>query len=374
MRVFPNGSRLFEVNSAAADHEVVPHSSSPRTGTSVLSAMHKRHARQRRITALMGMVVACTSLICLASDPQDTIRVNVTLVRVPFVAIGENGKPLRNVGREELTVWDDGVPQEVKYLWRETDLPLTIAFLIDISERGGRKTARLYRDSVRELIARLIGRNDKGLLATLDTQSRILGDVGSSKEELLRSVEQVQYEGNTGAPIGEPCQPPLSPPARRSDGSCIGTPIWDAIFHIARSKLTGAQERKAIVVFTDGYDLASSMHGLSSAIEAVESANVAVYTIRHEYFCAPTTVQRRLAPVLGDRGMKEIAEASGGRAFNQPRRFDDVYRQIEDDLRSQYVLAYTPSSVAVHGTWHRLNVRVARRGVKVRAQARYRVP
>jgi VWFA-related protein len=327
------------------------------------------------ITAFMGIVAACNSSLCWASDsPRDNIRVDVNLVRVPLVAIREGSKPLRDVTREELRVSDDGIPQDIKYLWRETDLPLTIAFLIDIGELEGKKTSEKFKVVVREFIGTAIGPEDSGLLATLDTQARIVSDAGSSKEQLLRAIDQIQYEGNAGTPIGEPCQPPPSPPLRRPGTDCVGRPLWDAIFHIARSKLTGTQEHKAIVVFTDGYDLGSSVHGLSSAIEAAESAGITVYTVRYEGRCAPTDRERRLVPVLGDRGMQEIAEATGGRAFKQPRRFDAVYRQIEEDLRSQYVLAYTPGNPAAHGTWHRLNVQITRPRAQTRAPARYRVP
>ncbi len=321
-------------------------------------------------TALIAIVAGC-----LASDsPRDNFRVDVNLVRVAFVAVGEGSKTLRDITREELRVSDNGVPQDVKYLWRETDLPLSIAFLIDIGELEGKKTAEKFKDVVREFIGSAIGPDDSGLLATLDTQARIVSDAGSSKEQLLRAIDQIQYEGNAGVPIGEPCLPPPSPPLRRPGTECVGRPLWDTIFHIAGSKLTGTQKRKAIVVFTDGYDLGSSVHGLSSAIEAAESAGITVYTVRYEAFCAPTGDERRLSPVLGDRGMQEIAEATGGRAFKQPRRFDAVYRQIEEDLRSQYVLAFTPGNPGAHGTWHRLNVQIARPRAQVRAPARYRVP
>jgi Ca-activated chloride channel family protein len=329
--------------------------------------------RTRRIAAMVGIIAMCDYSICPAPG-QNRISVTVNLVRLPFVAVGQHDKPLNDISSEELRVSDNGVSEEVKYLWRETGLPLTIAFLVDVSERGGRRTARKYRSTVRDFVASVIGPDDRGLLATLDEQPRILSDVGSSKDELLRAVDQIHYEGNAGTPIGEPCQPPPSPPARRSDGACVGTPIWDAVFHVARSKLRAAEGRKAIVLFTDGFDLGSSLHGLSSAIEAAESAGVTVYTIRYEDACAPTTRQRRLAPVLGDRGMQAIADATGGRAFNQPRRFDAVYRQIEEDLRNQYVLAYTPKNPGDHGTWHRLDVRIARPRTKIRAPSRYQVP
>ncbi|MDR3702533.1 MAG: VWA domain-containing protein [Candidatus Sulfopaludibacter sp.] len=152
----------------------------------------------------------------------------------------------------------------------------------------------------------------------------------------------------------------------------MGTPIWDTIFHIARPKLSGAQGRKAIVVFTDGYDLRSSFHGLSSAIEAVEAAGITVYTVKYRGRCAPTGRQGALAWKLPDPGMKEIAEATGGREFKQPDHLDAVCRQIEDDLRNQYVLAYTPKELATHGSWHRLNVQIARPRLKVLVPARYR--
>ena len=126
------------------------------------------------------------------------------------------------------------------------------------------------------------------------------------------------------------------------------------------------------MLLSDGIDLGASVHGLSSAIEAAQSADVSVYTIRY-LSGTYLALDWPLAPrALLEHGMADIASETGGLAFHNPRNLDQVYALIDEDLRSQCVLAYEPKRPAAGGAWHRLEIVTTRPGVKVRAQAGYR--
>jgi VWFA-related protein len=330
---------------------------------------------------LICAITLCRNATCPAYAQRPAIQVDVNLVRVPFVAVGRNGNPLHDLHRQELALFDDGVRQDIKYLWTEVDLPLKVGLLMDISKSEGVKVVRTYRNSVKWFAFHVIGPSDRALLSTAHEQPRFLTAFTASPDELSRAADQMTIEGRTGTPFGEPCLPSGSPEDHSADG-CTGTPIWDGVFHLAHSEFMHVQGRKALVLLSDGMDLSSSVHGLSSAIEAAEAAGVTVYTVRYTDFCLPSVLSEssdvvlpsRIVQSLGDHGMEEIAIRTGGRAFVQPRKIETVYQKIEEDLRNQYVLAYTPKSPPVRGTWHRLEVQITRPHVKLRAPAQYQVP
>lgn len=301
------------------------------------------------------------------------IQVNVTLVRVPFVAT-QNGSPVRDLRREELSVLDDGIAQDVKYLWQDTDLPLSIGLLFDVSIREGNLVHK-YQKSIPAFLSHLLGPRDRVFIATADDQPRLLLDWTSSSAEVLLTAEKLQRESRDGTPFGEACVPPPASMGFDFGNQCAGTPIWDAVFHLARSKFVGLPGRKALLVFSPGYDLQSSEHGLSSALEAVEGSGVVVYTVQQYKGCLPSQlVPPRLVRAVGDNGMKDIVDITGGREFRSPWKLDRVYAKIAADLRNQYVLAYTPKAPVGPAEWHRLEVSISRAHTKVRAPARYLGP
>lgn len=334
---------------------------------SLSSGIDHRTTRELLAAMLLCLITLCPCAnFTIASSQQPDIQVDVTLVRVPFVAVDGNGKPIHDIGREELMLMEDGSPQEIKYLWTESDLPLTVGLVIDISSSQQGLVGK-HREAVERFINRMMGPADHALLATVDEQPRLLVDLTASPAKLLGGAELVRQQRHAGELFGEPCQHPA-----RSD--CAGTAIWDGVFHVARSILLRATGRKALVLLSDGLDLNSSVHGLSSAIEASQSAGVTVYTIK--YLSAPYLAisPPLLVVALRGRGMERIATQTGGLAFKNPKDLDKVYGQIEEDLRSQYVLAYRPKGAPVSGAWHRLEIQTTRAGVKVRAQTGYRVP
>ena len=295
------------------------------------------------------------------------LRVDVTLVRVPFVAVDAKGKRVRDIRREELTLTDNGAPEEIKYLWTEVDRPLTVALAIDISssELG---FVRANREAVRRFLDQVLGPSDQSLLATVDEQPRLITDLTSSQVEMQNALDLLAGQRHAGELFGEQCQPPPRS-RRRGAGGCIGTAIWDGVFHLVRSKLALPDGRKALLLLSDGLDLNSSVHGLSSATEAAQSAGVTVYTIKHLSAAYLTLSPITAAHARQDHGMEEIAFQTGGLEFTNPKHLDPVYAEIEEDLRSQSILGYSLTETAASRRWHRLELRTTRQGVRIRAQA-----
>jgi VWFA-related protein len=300
------------------------------------------------------------------------LRVSSTLVRVPFVAVDANGRRIRDLRREELTLTDNGTLKEIEYLWTELDLPLTIALVIDVSssEMG---FVRANREAVRRFMNQVLGPSDQSLLATVDEQPRLVADLASSQVSVQNGLDLLARQRHAGELFGELCQPPARS-RRRAPGGCMGTAIWDGVFHLVRSKLARADGRKAILLLSDGLDLDSSVHGLSSATESAQSAGVTVYTIKHTSAAYLALSPITAAHALKEHGMEEIAFQTGGLEFTNPKDLNSVYAEIEEDLRSQYILAYSLTEATATRGWHRLEVRTTRKGARIRARAGFSVP
>jgi VWFA-related protein len=311
-------------------------------------------------------------MIRVAPCQRSDMRVDVTLVRVPFVAEDMNGKRIRDLRREELALTDNGAPAKVRYLWTELDRPLVLGLVIDISssEMG---FVRANREAVRRFINRVVGPSDQSVLATVDEQPRLIVDMTFFQTEVENGLDLLARQRRVGQLFGEVCQPP-SLSARRGARACVGTAIWDGVFHLVRSKLVLPDGRKALLLLSDGLDLGASVHGLSSATEAAQSAGVTVYTIKHLSAAYLALSPITAAHALHDHGMEEIAVQTGGLEFTNPKHLDNVYAEIEEDLRSQYILAYSLSEPAASGKWHHLELRTTRPGVGIRVQAGFSAP
>lgn len=331
-----------------------------------------REARRHAGLPLPKLAFLCLGLSGTAPCQQVDLKASVTLVRVPFAAVDASGQRIRDLRREELTLKDSGAPVEIKYLWTEVDRPLTVALAIDISssEMG---FVRANREAVRQFLRQVIGARDQSLLATVDEQPRLVVDRTSSRGEVEQALDRLAGQRHAGELFGELCQPPERS-VRRAPRGCMGTTIWDGVFHLIRSHLVKGEERKAVLLLSDGLDLESSVHGLSTATEAAQAAGVTVYTIKHVNAAYLALSPITAVQAVKNRGMEEIAVQTGGLAFTNPKHLEAAYSEIEEDLRSQYVLAYSLSDTAEAGKWHPLELGTTRAGVKIRTQAGFRAP
>ena len=160
--------------------------------------------------------------------------------------------------------------------------------------------------------------------------------------------------------------------------SCFGTPLWNAVYSAVEERLRDVRGRKALIVLSDGKDT-GSQHRLVNAIDSAQSANTPVFSI-----LSTGASERLFSPLLGPlaarmngemegpRDLTRLSEDTGGRKFNgDDEGSADVFDQIEKELRSQYVLTFTPPPAARDGRFHELKVRVDQKDVTVRARSGY---
>jgi Ca-activated chloride channel family protein len=158
--------------------------------------------------------------------------------------------------------------------------------------------------------------------------------------------------------------PELGPKERRD----LGTAFYDSIFYSVTEKLANGSGRRALLVFSDGEDNSSS-HDMMTAIEAAQNANVLIFTIRYtEKKRGKLTARNK----YGIRVMDRIAKETGGQHIDAGTTDPKTYfREIAEELRSSYELAYYPSNPNPDDTFRKIAVRPKRAGVTIRSRTGY---
>ncbi|HEX4155602.1 MAG TPA: VWA domain-containing protein [Acidobacteriaceae bacterium] len=292
----------------------------------------------------------------------ETLKVNVNLVNVYFSVRDKNGF-VTSLTKNDCQVAEDHNPQTIKRMTQEKNLPLTIGILLDTS---GSQTnvLPLEQDSGTRFLREVLTPKDEAFLISFDVNVDLLSDFTNSPRELARAIRQASINSassSAGIPgIGGGPFPTSNP---------RGTLLYDAVYLAAHDKLQSQTGRKVIVVLTDGQDQ-GSQQTIKEAIEAAQKANVIVYPILiadREAYLAYGEIY------MGSSAMEQLARQTGGRVINvgnSGRRLEDAFDQIQDELRTQYLLSYTPTNKTADGTYRKIDLECGK-GMKVQARKGY---
>ncbi|HJU53321.1 MAG TPA: VWA domain-containing protein [Pyrinomonadaceae bacterium] len=280
-----------------------------------------------------------------AGEDDDVVRVDTDLATVLLTAIDKDRRFVTTLKREDVRVVEDNVPQELSVFERETELPLTLAILIDTSRSQERTlpdeklAARAFIDSV------LRPDRDRAAIISFTGEAVLQQDLTNDLGKLRGAVEQVVIEFPMGSPE---CEGNVTP---ERELRCY-TGVWDAAWVTVNDVLsqTPAQSRRAIILLTDGKD-SSSMTKRQEAIDFAVKHNVVIYSVGigdGEY------------EGVADDALKKISEKTGGRAFFPENRqeLDAAFAQIQQELRSQYLLAYKPANTKRDGSFRQVRVEI----------------
>jgi VWFA-related protein len=309
--------------------------------------------------------VAAPLIVCLALLAQQAsdIRVDVDLVTVACAVDTRAGTPVGNLKAADFRLKDDGQPREISSFWRESDLPLTVALVADVSgSQAG--YIRSHRAAIGQFLEQVIGPRDRVMLVEVAQKTWLISGLTGSGGELNRAVDRI------GTPDGR-LSPLLGPACRNPDfpHSCGGTALWHALYYTAK-ELKAVSGRKAIVVLSDGMDTGSDVK-LTDLIETAQSAGTLVYSIKYASKMRFVSIGGAIAQAVS-RGLERLSRETGGLIFQNPgNKTSEVFSKIEADLRNLYVLGFTPPQEARDGRSHRLEVTVPGHDVVVRSRAGY---
>ncbi len=276
---------------------------------------------------------------------DDAVRLNTELVNVLFTAVDRNNRVISDIRQDEITVLEDGRPQQIFTFKRETALPINIAILMDLS--GSQEyTFPQEKLAAGEFLRSIIrAGKDSAAILTFENDVELVQGLSSRTDTLNRAFEEIQYSRRFG------------PASSRHQA----TALYDAIY-ITADEVLGRDDfrrvatddqvtRRAIILLTDGVDNASTRK-LDEAIDRAWRAGVIIYSIG--------IGDRFRFEGIRDDVLRRLSEETGGRAY-LPRGADELiddFRQIEAELRSQYLVAYSPSNLTHDGRFRRVEVRV----------------
>jgi Ca-activated chloride channel homolog len=270
-----------------------------------------------------------------------TIRSVVNEVNVVFTVTDKHGHYVKDLKKDDFRVIDDNKPaKEIHSFHKETDLPLQVGLLIDASN-SIRDRFKFEQESAIEFLNQIIRLNyDKAFVVGFDATPEVTQDFTDNTELLSKGVRALRAGG--------------------------GTALYDSLYFACRDKLMKAPRtgpvRRAIILLTDGDDNQSRVTR-EEAIEMAQRAEVVVYTISTNISGVKTQY---------DKILERIADATGGRAFF-PFQLNDVanaFSEIQDELRSQYLLAYVPDDFRPDGRFRAIQIVAAQNPKNLHVRAR----
>lgn len=261
--------------------------------------------------------------------------VRVDAVELPVTVLGEGGKPVEDLTRDDFEVSEDGVPQHMTHFARHRDVPVRVGLVVDTS--GSMETTLPEVQKVAMGFLRgLLRPTDRAFVVAFSDRPMLLESMTRDFDALGRSLLALRAERLTA--------------------------LYDAVVY-SLFQFSGVRGRRALIVLTDGADNASQ-HTFDHVIELAGRTGATVYAIG---------VDLSVRELRARAGLQRLARATGGEAFFIARAgsLERVYSKIERELRSQYLLAYTSASSAPDGAWRSIEVRVRRPRVQVRTLAGY---
>ena len=327
-----------------------------------------------------------------ASEPDAKFSTDVKVVNVLATVRDKQGKIVSDLGKDDFDLAEDGRPQTIRYFTRETDLPLTLGLLVDTS-LSQRMVLGEERDASRRFVEKVLREDrDQTFLIHFDHDTELLQDLSSSRNKLDHALDNLelpddarpQSRGGGGLIPEEVGAIQGGGGGRRSN--LHGTTLYDAILLASDELMKKQQGRKAFILLTDGVDNGSK-EPLYRAIESAQRADTLVYSI---YFTGEESRPQtsfggggfggrrrgggfpppRVERPDGKKILEQISRETGGGFFEVSKKLsiDQIYDRIEEELRNQYSLGYTPDRTDAGTGFRRIAVTIKQKNMIAQTQ------
>jgi VWFA-related protein len=298
-----------------------------------------------------------------ADDSPATIKVDVDIVNILASVRDKRGGLVANLEKKDFTVLEDGKAQEIKYFTKESDLPLTIGLLVDVSG-SQRNLIDIERDAASQFFTQVLRKKDEAFLISFGEEAELLQDYTSSPRLLTEGLKQLRVSSGVGG---------LHPGPVPTAGGPRGTVLYDAVYLAANEKLKTEVGRKVIVVITDGVDQGSRLN-LNQAVEAAQKSDAVIYCIDYS---DPGAYGYGFGGISfgggGEGAMRKMSDETGGHLYKVDRKhsLDQVFKELQDEMRSQYSIGYTPTNDRKDGTYRKLEIKLSNKDLKAQARKGY---
>ena len=315
-----------------------------------------------------GLYVYClTSLLVILGGglafSQEPIHVAVNLVNVAFSVRDARGGLVENLAKEDVEVFEDAVPQKISFFAKSTDVPLTLGLIVDVSGSQDH-FSKQHEHDLEVFLKEVLGPRDRAFLVTFANHIRVISDFSPSGPEIIERMQEYRARDKGKDKKKHAEFPELGPPESRD----LGTAFYDSIYYAVTEKLARESGRRALLVFSDGEDNSSS-HNMMTTIETAQAKDVVVYAIRYtEKEHGKLTARNKYGTSVMERLAKETGGAHIDAAVTDPHTY---FRQIAEELRTSYELAYYPTNSDKDETFRKIVIRTKQAGVKVRTKTGY---
>jgi VWFA-related protein len=288
-------------------------------------------------------------------DEDEVIKIDTEVVNVLFTAQDRNRRLLTGLKQEDIRLLEDGQPQQIVEFSRKIDLPLSLAILIDTSASQERTLPEEKAAAISFIESVIRPTKDEVAVISFTGESTLEQGMTNNMTRLRRAIDRVEFvppSGYLGGGVvtnggGVPGTPPLSGDNQAAAGS---TAIWDALWVSAEEVLGPAPEktRRAIILLTDGYNTYGRKK-LDEAVQAVLKSEAVIYSIG---------IGDNFYSGVDEGVLKKISERTGGRAYfpRDESELREAFKQIQDEMRSQYLLAYEPSNQKRDGSYRKIEI------------------
>jgi len=349
--------------------------------------------------------VAGAPLLCQQQGP--TISVNVKLVTLFATVRDKHGALIRSLTKDDFVLEQDGHPQTISYFAPDSDLPLTLGLLVDTS-MSQRRLLDQERDASHAFLDHLLREDkDKAFVIHFDREVELLQDLTSSRQKLQASLDQLgrpqfsQTSGSGGSSGGDPDSTSSNGGGggggRGSHGGYGGgggTLLYDAVYLASDELMKKQQGRKALIILSDGVDHGSK-ETLRDAIETAERSDTLVYSIlfadKEEHGNGGGHGGGHMGGGgMGGGGMgggghrrypqesrpdgkkilQQLSKETGGRFFEVTKKetIDQIYAEIDEELRNQYALGYTPDKTDAAVGYHKIQLTAKQKDATVQTR------
>jgi len=293
--------------------------------------------------------------------PGGTLKITTAVVSVYAVVRQKSGRLVPDLSKDDFLLEEDQQPQVIKYFSRETDTPLTMGILVDTSPSQGR-VLEVEKTEAEAFLSQTLRPKDLAFVLHFDVEVELLQDFTSDLHRLDRAIDETEINGGGVRTTG-------TFPSGDSSGA---THLYDAVYLSARELLKNEIGRKVLILLTDGEDQGSKVR-VEAALQAAQKADIIIYSID---ISDRAFYSHRGMGYGGEGVLHKLSDETGGRVIQANNRKDTsaAFEQIANELRTQYLLGYTPTNTKLDGTFRKISVKVRAGDVKVNARRGYYAP
>ena len=291
-----------------------------------------------------------------------TLKVTTEVVNVYSIVREKKGRLIADLKEDDFQLLEDGTPQTIRYFSRETDTPLTIGMLIDTSPSQVRVLGVEQQEADRFLRQVMRPQKDLTCVIQFDTEVELIQDFTDNLSYLTRAIDSTVVHSPAGGPL----------PAPVPGSSVGGTHLYDAVYLAATQMMKGQVGRKVIILLSDGVDQGSTIER-DRAVEAAQKADLIIYSVD---VSDPSFYWGHGGGFAGGSSLKKFSEETGGRVIHvdRPEKTAAAFQELADELRTQYLLGYSPTNTRRDGSFRKIRVNVRGGNYKVQARNGYYAP